>query len=199
MPLSLIEKLGMQMRGTPVQLISRNLARLEASGLSVPLNGLEAHVLVKGNLDRVVEAYILAHKSGAPANWTHVCAVDLKGLDPVAQVQASLIEQELIFDQYSPARPEVITGHTKDHVFVRAKCRVLYRPPIVPNPEVILRLQERLAVRIALEINTADNLSTLKRRLPEAETYLLSLARDILPSTGSVQIAYLKPEAPAGA
>lgn len=190
MSLSTLDIIGMLIRRSPVSLIRRSLERLNAAGLEVPTISLEVHAMAGGDLDRTVDAYIMAHKAGSPARWEQLVALDLAGHNPVAAVDASLKDRELDFVNYSPGNPELILGHTRDGALVRAACRVQYRPPLLPAKDVLIRLQERVATRMAIAIDTAESRRALSVRSRDIDAQLLALAREVLPSTRSVHATF---------
>ena len=191
MPLSLSEMLGMRLRGTPVLRMRRCLERAEAAGLDVNSDLLEAHFLAGGNAERVLEAMLMAQKSGIEPDWMRLSAFDLSGSDPVEVVQRSLVEHELFFDQYAPSAPEKILGYCKDRSAVRAACRIVYRLPLVPDATPLLnRLQERLSARIAVLINTAESPRMLEALKSQHETGLLALAHEALPTAKAVHLRF---------
>lgn len=191
MPLSISEMLGMRMRGTPVGRMRQALRRAADAGLPIGSDLMEVHLLAGGNLERVLDALILAKQEGLEADWLRLTAFDLTGTDPVAAVRRSIPDQELVFDQYAADRPEKILGFCTDGSAVRAACRVMYRLPLLPDATPLLsQLQERLSARIAVLINTAPDPRSLEARKSERETHLLAMAHEIMPRVRAVQLRF---------
>jgi uncharacterized protein YqfA (UPF0365 family) len=188
MKITLGEHLAMRLRGSSVGLIRSSGRRLQEAGIPVPIADLQVQVLAGGDLNRVTEAMIAARIAGVPATWAQLSALDLKGSDPVQAVRASEADQELAFDSYSSSESEKIVGYTKDGSRVEATVRATYRPPLIPNLGGIEHLQDRLAVKLAVIINTAAGPSELELRRDEWEAQLLAIATGIISSVRRVQV-----------
>jgi len=81
---------GMRMRRVPPQKIVLPLIKANKAGLSVNVNQLEAHYLAGGNVDKVVDALIAAHRAQIPLPFERSAAIDLAGRDVLEAVQMSV-------------------------------------------------------------------------------------------------------------
>src|SRR5580700_10625668 len=63
-----------------VAIVRLNIALVKA-GLKVSPQEMEAHVLSRGRLEKVVRAVIAAHKAGMDLPWRAATAIDLAGRD----------------------------------------------------------------------------------------------------------------------
>lgn len=63
---SIITLVGMRMRRVPPSKIILPLIKANKAGLDVVVNQLEAHYLAGGNVDKVVDALIAAHRAQIP-------------------------------------------------------------------------------------------------------------------------------------
>ncbi|MGI6092536.1 MAG: flotillin-like protein FloA [Veillonellaceae bacterium] len=81
---------GMRLRRVPPAYIVLPLIKANKAGLDVSVNQLEAHYLAGGNVDRVVDALIAAHRAQIPLPFERSAAIDLAGRDVLEAVQMSV-------------------------------------------------------------------------------------------------------------
>ena len=79
--------IGMRMRRVPPAKIVMPLIKANKAGLNVSVNQLEAHYLAGGNVDKVVDALIAAHRASIPLPFERSAAIDLAGRDVLEAVQ----------------------------------------------------------------------------------------------------------------
>lgn len=194
MPISVMERLGMWIRRIPVGRMRRAVQLVDQEGLPISSAALEVHFLVGGDVERALEAYLLARGEGTEVDWQTLTALDLNGVDPVESVRAATKDRVLDFESYSPGGEERILGFTRAGAPLKASCKVTYRRPLVAADELLERTQERLATRIAIIINTAEDLNALQRRLEHHEQALLFLAQSILPTAKRVEVEFARAE-----
>ena len=82
--------IGMRLRRVPPSNIVLPLIKANKAGLTVNVNQLEAHFLAGGNVDRVVDALIAAHRAQIPLTFERSAAIDLAGRDVLEAVQMSV-------------------------------------------------------------------------------------------------------------
>ena len=87
---SIITLVGMRMRRVPPAQIILPLIKANKAGLDVQVNQLEAHYLAGGNVDKVVDALIAAHRAQIPLPFERSAAIDLAGRDVLEAVQMSV-------------------------------------------------------------------------------------------------------------
>lgn len=191
MPLTFKDRLGMRMRKVPVKPILSALEAAEAGGLSVTAAQLESHFLATGDPEKAVKATLLARRNGIPAEFITLASFDLAGRDPVAAVEACLERQRYAFDTFEPEGADKIVGFTRDGVEAVARCEVTYRPPL--NHVFGWRpasLHLHLSARIAILVNTSDDVRTLQMRRQDHEAKLLVVAKDLLETVDRVDLTY---------
>ena len=113
---------GMRLRRVPASHIVMPLIKANKAGLDVNVNQLEAHYLAGGNVDRVIDSLIAAHRAEIPLSFERSCAIDLAGRNVLEAVQMSV-------------NPEVITtpivsAVAKDGIELKVKARVTVRANI---------------------------------------------------------------------
>ncbi len=114
--------IGMRLRRVPAAQIVLPLIKANKAGIEVNANQLEAHYLAGGNVDRVIDALIAAHRAEIPLSFERACAIDLAGRNVLEAVQMSV-------------NPEVIETPTvsavaKNGIELKVKARVTVRANI---------------------------------------------------------------------
>src|SRR5690625_4721753 len=92
------------------------------SGLDGDTNQLESHYLAGGNVDRVVNALIAAHRANIELPFERSAAIDLAGRDVLEAVQMS-VNPKVIETPF-------IAGIAMDGIEVKAKARITVRANI---------------------------------------------------------------------
>ncbi|NAP01267.1 flotillin-like protein FloA, partial [Halomonas sp. MG34] len=92
------------------------------AGLNVKTNQLESHYLAGGNVDRVVNALIAAHRANIELPFERGAAIDLAGRDVLEAVQMS-VNPKVIETPF-------IAGIAMDGIEVKAKARITVRANI---------------------------------------------------------------------
>ena len=67
--------IGMRLRRVPASQIVLPLIKANKAGMNVNVNQLEAHYLAGGNVDRVIDALIAAHRAQIPLTFERSCAI----------------------------------------------------------------------------------------------------------------------------
>ena len=78
---------GMKLRGVDVNLIINCYINAKKAGVSISLHDLETHYMAGGNVDRVVEALIVAHGAKIKLSVDNAKAIDLANKDILQAVQ----------------------------------------------------------------------------------------------------------------
>ena len=86
----LVNLIGMRLRRVIPSKIILPLVKANKAGLDVNVNQLEAHYLAGGDVDRVVDALIAAHRATMSLTFERACAIDLAGRDVLEAVQMSV-------------------------------------------------------------------------------------------------------------
>ncbi len=92
------------------------------AGLDLDMSKLEAHLLAKGNVEKVVNALIAAQRADIPLNFERAAAIDLAGRDVLTAVQMSVNPKVI--------ETPIIAAIAKDGIELRAKARVTVRANI---------------------------------------------------------------------
>jgi uncharacterized protein YqfA (UPF0365 family) len=138
---------GMRMRGVPVRRIVETHRRATAAGLEAPLDVLEAHVVLGGRIEEILDAMIAADRAGLVLEFAHATAIELCGRDPRALVELALTPRVV-------GTPRV-TAVARDGVALRASALVTLRARIPPpagaagEATALARVAEALAGAIA--------------------------------------------------
>lgn len=114
---------GMKLRRVPPARIVNPLIKAEKAGLTdTGMERLEAHYLAGGNVDRVVNALIAAHRAGIELPFERAAAIDLAGRDVLQAVQMSVNPKVI--------ETPVVAGVAPDGIELKAKARVTVRADI---------------------------------------------------------------------
>ena len=113
---------GMRMRRVPPQKIVLPLIKANKAGLNVNVNQLEAHYLAGGNVDKVVDALIAAHRAQIPLPFERSAAIDLAGRDVLEAVRMSVNPKVI--------ETPNISAVAKDGIELLVKARVTVRTNI---------------------------------------------------------------------
>lgn len=80
-PVTIFELMGMKLRKADARLIVFSHIRAVRAGLEIPVASIEAHQLAGGDVAKVVNAMIMAHRADVGLDWSDACAIDLGGHD----------------------------------------------------------------------------------------------------------------------
>jgi uncharacterized protein YqfA (UPF0365 family) len=109
---------GMRLRRVPPSQIVLPLIKANKAGLNVNVNQLEAHFLAGGNVDRVIDALIAAHRAEMP--FERSAAIDLAGRNVLEAVQMSVNPKVIETPFVSAVAKNGIELKVKARVTVRA-------------------------------------------------------------------------------
>lgn len=145
---------GMRLRRVVPQKIVLPLIKANKAGLSVSVNQLEAHYLAGGNVDRVVDALIAAHRAQIPLPFERSAAIDLAGRDVLEAVQMSVNPKVI--------ETPVVSAVAKNGIELKIKARVTVRANIdrlvggAGEPTIIARVGEGIVTTVgSAESHTA--------------------------------------------
>jgi uncharacterized protein YqfA (UPF0365 family) len=125
----IIDLIGMRLRKINPSVIVRSRIQASRAGLQVATPEMESHVLAGGDVIRVINAMIAAHKANIDLGWQTATAIDLAGRDILDAVQTSVNPK--VIDVPNPAlgRP-TIDAVAKDGIQLKVKARVTVRTNI---------------------------------------------------------------------
>lgn len=116
---SIFNLIGMRLRRVVPSKIVLPLIKATKAGIEVSVNELEAHYLAGGNVDKVVDALIAAHRADFNLPFERAAAIDLAGRDVLEAVKMSVTPRVI-------ETPNV-SGVAKDGIELLAKARVTVR------------------------------------------------------------------------
>ncbi len=116
---SIFNMIGMRLRRVVPKKIVLPLIKATKAGIPVNVNQLEAHYLAGGNVDKVVDALIAAHRADFNLPFERAAAIDLAGRDVLEAVKMSVTPRVI-------ETPNV-SGVAKDGIELLAKARVTVR------------------------------------------------------------------------
>src|SRR5574344_1634087 len=137
---------GMRLRRVPPSKIVMPLIKANKAGLDVSVNQLEAHYLAGGNVDRVVDALIAAHRAAIPLPCERSAAIDLAGRDVLEAVQMSVNPKVI--------ETPVVSAVAKNGIELKIKARVTVRANIdrlvggAGEPTIIARVGEVIVTTV---------------------------------------------------
>ena len=137
---------GMRMRRVPPNKIILPLIKANKAGLDVAINQLEAHYLAGGNVDKVVDALIAAHRAQIPLPFERSAAIDLAGRDVLEAVQMSVNPKVI--------ETPVVSAVAKNGIELKIKARVTVRANIdrlvggAGEPTIIARVGEGIVTTV---------------------------------------------------
>lgn len=112
--------IGMRLRRVIPSAIVLPLIKATKAGLDVSANQLEAHYLAGGNVDRVVDALIAAHRANMNLKFERAAAIDLAGRDVLEAVKMSVNPKVIETSNVSAVAKDGIELLVKARVTVRA-------------------------------------------------------------------------------
>lgn len=116
---SIFNLIGMRLRRVTPSRVILPLIKAIKGGIAVNVNQLEAHYLAGGNVDRVVDALIAAHRANMNLVFERAAAIDLAGRDVLEAVKMSVSPKVI----ETPS----VSGVAKDGIELIAKARVTVR------------------------------------------------------------------------
>lgn len=111
----------------PHVIVDARIMAVQAGLTDVSTQGLEAHFLAGGNIRRVVQALIAAHRARIALNWDTAAAIDLAGRNVLEAVQTSVNPK--VIDCPDPRRGgrNTLDGVSRDGIQLKARARVTVR------------------------------------------------------------------------
>ncbi len=125
--ISVFAFIGMWLRKVSPRIIVETLIMATKAGVTdVQTNKLEAHYMAKGNVRRVVQSLVAAHKAKIDLNFDQAAAIDLAGRDVLDAVRTSVLPKVIDCPSRDQARTTVdaVAG---DGIQLRARARVTVR------------------------------------------------------------------------
>jgi uncharacterized protein YqfA (UPF0365 family) len=121
-----LDMIRMKLCKVDYPMIVRQKIALVQAGVKVPTQDLEAHFLAKGNVQKVANAVISAHKAGIDLPWRVAAAIDLAGRDINDAVRCSVYPK--VIDCPDPTKGRnTLDGVCRNGIQLRARARVTVR------------------------------------------------------------------------
>jgi uncharacterized protein YqfA (UPF0365 family) len=122
----ILDMIRMKLLNVDYNMIVRQNIALTQAGVKVPTRDMEAHVLSRGNVQKVTSAVIAAHKAGMDLPWRTAAAIDLAGRDVYEAVKRSVDPK--VIDCPDPTKGRnTLDGVCKNGIQLRARARVTVR------------------------------------------------------------------------
>jgi len=140
--------IGMRLRRVPPSRIVLPLIKANKAGLEVSVNQLEAHFLAGGDVDKVVDALIAAHRAQIALPFERSAAIDLAGRNVLEAVQMSVNPRVI--------ETPVVSAVAKNGIELKVKARVTVRANIdrlvggAGEATVIARVSEGIITSVGL-------------------------------------------------
>ena len=145
---------GMRLRRVPPSQIVMPLIKANKAGLDVNVNQLEAHYLAGGNVDRVIDALIAAHRAEIPLPFARSAAIDLAGRNVLEAVQMSVNPKVI--------ETPIVSAVAKNGIELKVKARVTVRANIdrlvggAGEATIIARVGEGIVTTVGSSVDHKD-------------------------------------------
>ncbi|NLU44400.1 MAG: flotillin-like protein FloA [Acholeplasmataceae bacterium] len=151
---NILNLVGMRLRRVPASKIVLPLVKANKAGLVVNANQLEAHYLAGGDVDKVIDALIAAHRAEIPLTFERACAIDLAGRNVLEAVQMS-VNPEVI-------ETPIVSAVAKNGIELKVKARVTVRANIdrlvggAGEQTIIARVGEGIVTSVGSAANHSE-------------------------------------------
>lgn len=131
--ISLLDLLFMTLRKVnPTIIVRGKIMAVQAritEAYPISTRALEAHYLAGGNVPRVIQALIAAHRAHIPLDWQTAQAIDLAGRNVLEAVQTSVFPK--VIDCPDPKKSQgTLDALSRDGIQLRTRARVTVRTNI---------------------------------------------------------------------
>ncbi|WP_459556935.1 flotillin-like FloA family protein [Lacunimicrobium album] len=111
----------------PHVIVDTKIMAVQAGLESISTNALAAHYLAGGNVRRVVQALIAAHRAKIELDWQTASAIDLAGRDVLEAVKTSVDPKVIDCPDTRKNARNTLDGVAKDGIQLKARARVTVR------------------------------------------------------------------------
>ena len=125
-PVGFLDLVGMSFRKVDAAVIVRATIMAKKAGLALGSGDFETHYLQGGDVEKVINALIAAHKANIPLDFRRACAIDLAGRDVLDAVNTSVLPK--VID--CPSGGGTISAVAKDGIELKVRARVTVRTNI---------------------------------------------------------------------
>lgn len=110
----------------PSDIVDARITAVQAGLATISTAEMESHYLAGGNVVRLIEALIVAHRAKIPLDWETAAAIDLAGRNVLEAVQTSVNPK--VIDCPDPRKGRTtLDGVAKDGIQLKARARVTVR------------------------------------------------------------------------
>jgi uncharacterized protein YqfA (UPF0365 family) len=124
--IGIVDMVRMRLIKIDYAMIVRQKIALVQAGVPIKTQDMEAHVLSRGNIMRVVGAVIAAHKAGMDLPWRTAAAIDLAGRDVLEAVRMS-VKPEVIPCPDPTKGKQMLEGVCRNGIQLKARALVTVR------------------------------------------------------------------------
>jgi uncharacterized protein YqfA (UPF0365 family) len=111
----------------PNVIVDAKVMSVQAGLTDVSTQALEAHFLAGGNIRRVIQALIAAHRAKIGLNWDTAAAIDLAGRNILEALQTSVNPKVIDCPDARRGGRKTLDGVSKDGIQLKARARVTVR------------------------------------------------------------------------
>jgi uncharacterized protein YqfA (UPF0365 family) len=108
-------------------IVQSKIIAAQAGLPDISTNAFEAHFLAQGNVRRVVQALIVAHRAKIDLDWETATAIDLAGRNVLEAVQTSVSPKVIDCPDPSRSARTTLDGVAKNGIQLKARARVTVR------------------------------------------------------------------------
>jgi uncharacterized protein YqfA (UPF0365 family) len=126
---SMLSLIAMSFRKVNARTIVETKIMAVQAGLTemgITTQALEAHYLAGGNIRRVIQALVVAHRANIDLDWDTAAAIDLAGRNVLEAVQTS-VDPKVIDCPDTRTGRTTLDGVAKDGIQLKARARVTVR------------------------------------------------------------------------
>lgn len=118
----------MQLRKVnPTVIVDAKIMAVQAGLSHISTRALESHYLAGGNIRRVIQSLIAAHRAKIELNWDTAAAIDLAGRDVLEAVRTSVDPKVIDCPDPRKHSRNTLDGVAKDGIQLKARARVTVR------------------------------------------------------------------------
>jgi uncharacterized protein YqfA (UPF0365 family) len=111
----------------PRMIVDCKIMAVQAGLRGISTQALEAHYLAGGNVRRVIQSLIVAHRANIQLDWETASAIDLAGRNVLEAVQTSVDPKVIDCPNPKLTGRTTLDGVAKDGIQLKAKARVTVR------------------------------------------------------------------------
>ena len=111
----------------PRAVVDSKIMAIQAGIRGITTQGLEAHYLAGGNIRRVIQSLIVAHRANIELDWETASAIDLAGRNVLEAVQTSVDPKVIDCPNPKISGRTTLDGVAKDGIQLKARARVTVR------------------------------------------------------------------------